>query len=70
MGWFDYATTGGTRTITTSDNKTMQMKVAPDDTPYNAGSFSTIIVTNVGGDECIMGIANMGGSAKNINPWK
>jgi hypothetical protein len=70
MGWFDYGTTGGTRTIVTSDNKTMMMKDAPDNTRWNAGSFSTIIVTNAAGADSILGIANMGGSAKPIDPWK
>jgi hypothetical protein len=69
MGWYDYATSGGVRTIRTADNKTVAMKDAPKDTPYAVGGLS-IIVTNSGGDECIMGFANMGGSARAIDPWR
>jgi hypothetical protein len=69
MGWFDYATSGGNSRITTSDNKSVMMKDAPDSTPWDVGGLS-IIVTNAGGDDCIMGFANMGGGARAIDPWR
>ena len=70
MGWFDYATSGGTRTIVDpTTNKTAMMKDSPDSIPWSVGGMS-IIVTNGGGDECIMGFANMGGGARAIDPWR
>jgi hypothetical protein len=74
MGWFDYATSGGNATIRLegrygTNNTTKAMKDAPDSTPWNVGGLS-IIVTNTGGDECIIGMANMGGSARDIDPWR
>ena len=72
MGWYDFATNGGTRTIVTSDNKTMMMKDAPISTKWQVGGVPAILVTNVGGDECIMAFGSWSGlgSVRPVDPWR
>jgi hypothetical protein len=69
-GWYDFSTTGGTRTIVTSDNKTVMMKDAPKDTPYHpVGNTVSLIVSDVGLEETVIWYG-ASGTAHGVDAWR
>jgi hypothetical protein len=68
MGWYDFGTSGGTRNF---PGTTVPYKDTPPNTPWHEGNVPTVLVTNTGGDECIMLWGSWGGgSARPIDPWR
>lgn len=69
MGWYDFGTTGGTRAM---PGTTYTYGSAPVDTPWHEGDVPAVIVTNSGGDECLMLFGSWTGlgNVRPVDPWR
>jgi len=64
MGWWDFATTGGTNSVAGMTYGTL-----PDSYMLSRGGSFTIVVSNSIGDPCMVFCPGAGGSAKLIDAW-